>query len=132
MHPQVSELWHGIRSAVQQTIPGRHYYITGWLNVLRDGTVLDWHTHNQHGTPGILHGYMSVDSEPTVTAYRIDNDTVNVENKNGYLVFGYSTRDQHCTMPMPNGRTRVSIAFNAVPADSQSDRSLFGHWTPLT
>jgi len=112
--PNIEQLQSVVRETVKQVNPNKEFYIRGWLNVLRDQNTLNWHDHAPD-IVGAMHGYISISSEPSVTVYRIGEDLLNVKNRNGYIVIGYSNRDKHRTTPMPSDTPRVSVAFDIVP-----------------
>ena len=112
--PLIDQLKQAIKKTVSDLHPGQDYYIRGWLNVMREQNVLNWHDHITDIVGG-MHGYLSITSEPSVTVYRIGEDLLNVKNRNGYAIIGYCNRDQHRTTPMPSDTPRVSAAFDIVP-----------------
>ena len=112
--PLIDQLKQSIKKTVSELHPGQDYYLRGWLNVMREQSVLNWHDHITDIVGG-MHGYLSITSEPSVTVYRIGEDLLNVKNRNGYAVIGYCNRDQHRTTPMPGDTPRVSAAFDIVP-----------------
>lgn len=126
-YPKILELKESIAKAVKSLHPDNSYYIRGWLNVMRNQEVLNWHDHINEIVGG-MHGYLSISSEPSVTVYRIGEDLVNVKNINGHLVLGYCNRDQHRTTPMPSDKPRVSLAFDIVPTSYPQPTI---HWSPL-
>lgn len=127
--PVIQELHQSLKKFINDLEPGKSYRIRGWLNVIRNQEVLNWHGHMPKA-PGSLHGYLSINSEPGITAYRIGKDLVNVKNINGQIVIGYSHNDQHRTTPMPGDVPRVSLAFDIVPEEFNRFETA-NQWVPL-
>jgi len=112
-------LYREIQRVIHPYLPHPNYMCQAWLNVYREGQSIGWHHHWEADFES-YHGFYCVDVETTSseTAYRLRDDPdkiYKVPSRNGRLVFGKSSNDQHtssiwrCTTP------RITIAFDIVP-----------------
>ncbi len=111
------------------------YYISMWCNIHHKNENLDWHSHNlpEHNA---YHGYFSVDSEPSITTYRLpDGKIEEVVNKNNQIVLSRSDGDQHCVSVWNEDHPRISLAFDIIPCNlangslHKEDRT--NNWMPI-
>jgi len=108
------------------------FYIQCWLNVYKNNSGLDWHSHWGKEYKS-WHGYVCVDSEPSITTYVLpyDEKKVDIKNKDNTLVISRSDGDKHKTNIWDNpNRNRITIAFDIVPASKLVTKQI-NHWMPI-
>ena len=106
------------------------YYIQCWLNYSKNNEFIDWHHHWKFDNS--YHGFFCVDTYPSKTTYKLDDNTIfDVISEDNLLIISSSTRDFHRTWPWTEDRPRITIAFDIVPAKYINPTSLKNHWIPI-
>lgn len=123
---ETSKLFYHIQKAlkkVNKNYNQSNWYIQSWINVHQKGGQLKkhshWFTEKDHTA---YHGYFSVNAEPSITTYEIqDKENIEIENKNGNLVFGLSSKNHHSTSIWNEEQKRITIAFDIVSLEFMND-----------
>jgi hypothetical protein len=112
------KLYDIIRKNIKQFIPNKRHMVHCWLNVFdNNGGNIPWHSHWQTEF-NAWHGYYCVNANNSTTSYKIkDSILIDVENKDGLLVFGKSGEDQHRSSEWFGDKPRITIAFDVIPLD---------------
>ena len=115
-------------------IEKKQYHLHGWLNYFpakmhqeRDYEDLYWHDHGNNLDE--FHGYYAVNAEPSITHYRIGDEKLDRENKNGRLVLAKTGID-HAVGKWNFDMPRISVAYNIMPLENLV-RSKFKARTPF-
>lgn len=102
------------------------YHVHGWINryhgELNNSKKENypWHTHGDEEDH--FHGILGVDSEPSVTHYRIDGQEMDLQQINGRVVL--LTNYEHSHGLWNEDRPRITIAFNVKPIKELPDIKL--------
>lgn len=116
-NPYISQLYTSIRDTIGSCLPEEPHMISCWLNVYHNGENIKAHRHWSPKARGI-HGFYCVNTEtvPSHTTYKVSGyDKVEIESKDGLLVFGKSDDDVHYTSIWTHDIPRVTIAFDILP-----------------
>ena len=107
------------------------YHVHGWINryvgelKYTDKKDLPWHNHGPANDE--FHGLLSVDSEPSITHYKIDGEDMDLQQINGRCVLLTNYEHSHGG-DWNSEKPRITLAFNVKPIKGLPDRS-FG-WAP--
>ena len=117
-----------------------------WLNVYARGDYIDWHEHWPEEFQS-WHGYYGIDTDTSVTTYRVRDEQFDVPNRTGQLLISPSGHDEHRTWPWRQDHARITVAFDIVPAANASfqadfpwrasgpaapaDQLYMNHWMPV-
>jgi hypothetical protein len=132
-HPSILKLKSALVDVMKEAseyyeidFPAMEYKIHGWYNVVAkpDGDMIvdplssDSFMHDHMGGEGapVFHGYYCVNSEPSTTYYKINNETKfgNV-NKNNRLIVS-ETGHPHGRDSWNEDKSRMSIAYDIIPS----------------
>ncbi len=108
------------------------FYIHGWFNLNYAGKgKLDWHDHPGNGIP-FFQGYYCVNAEPSITNYIINNEKVDIVNKNNRAIL-METGHMHKMADWQWAATpRITVGYEVVPIYFiQKDDTFQQHWIPL-
>lgn len=136
-HPAVYRLVSALAEVTKEAceyydldFKSEQFYAQSWFNVnyAKKGK-LDWHEHGGKGAPH-FHGYYSVKAEPSITHYKLSEDTYfdNV-NKNNRLILS-ETGHPHAMADWSWDGPRITIAYDVMPLRS-IDPVWEQHWIPL-
>jgi hypothetical protein len=120
--PELHKLYKQICIKVSSVIDkNKIYYMRCWPNLFCRGSNIVWHSHFEPEHKA-YHGFYCVNTEgeiPSFTSYRIPgHPEIEVNSKDGLLVFGKSDGDQHRSSEWVNsGKHRVTIAFDIIPGE---------------
>lgn len=134
--PRIGELYHSIRDhflyGCRQKLETK-YYIRGWLNMSNKGECIGWHKHWHVGES--WHGFACIDVKNSVTYYQWENPSEfeMVEGRDGLMVIGTTSDNQHRTMPWLHESPRITIAFDIHPVESIQNMIYDKpqYWAPL-
>jgi hypothetical protein len=138
MYPysQFYELYQNIKTVFRKHCDNDEpYYIQAWLNYYQNGEYIDWHSHWDEDMD-TWHGFYCVNTESAAskTTYRLPfvASDIDVVSKDNLIVLSKSEGDLHRTWPWTfNGRPRITIAFDIVPAKHIDPTWVLNHWIPL-
>jgi hypothetical protein len=138
MYPynQFYELYQNIKDVFYKHCTVQQpYYMQAWLNYYQAGEFIDWHSHWEEDLD-TWHGFYCVNTESTEskTTYRLPfvaND-IDIKSEDNLIVLSKSENDLHRTWPWTyNGRPRITIAFDILPAKHIDPKWIVNHWIPL-
>lgn len=141
-HPKLHDILSHIRDMVIEACDyynidykKERYYITSWMNNTKGPRIVyeDQLKFDDHGShPKEFHGYYSVDAEPGVTWYKLDDNVLYPhENKNGKILLSLNGY-HHGVGTWEPEKSRITIAYNIMPLDRvPTNRSVHGQHIPL-
>lgn len=116
--PELNRLLKNLKISIYPVLESKEYVFQSWVNIYRKNEFIDWHSHDWEGSKKSYHGYFCVDVEPSITSYIIPGGfNIDVQNKNGMLIFGKSAGDAHKTTEWKYDIPRITIAFDIIPLD---------------
>jgi hypothetical protein len=142
--PIIHDLYYSISAAFYLCLEdfygfktNKKYFIQCWLNIFKKDEFIDWHKHQPIENEA-WHGFVCVDTEPdSFTTYSWPNDSsrkgllLDIPSKDGLIVMGLSNGDRHKSSKwVVEGRPRITIAFDIVPAIALSEHTILNYPEP--
>lgn len=138
--PQIYKLYKAISDTVKEAceyygidFEKEQYMVQGWFNINQNGNgKLDWHDHGGPWAP-FFHGYYCINAEPSITYYKINNDSsippVENHNVNNRLIVS-EMGHPHAQGDWDWDGKRITLAYDIMPLrflgpDGEQ------HWIPL-
>lgn len=100
------------------------YYVHSWLNYARGPRLIrndDIHLDHHGDFSDRFHGYYSINADPSITYYELDEDSVDhpqglwpVHNKNGRVLLSLNGYD-HGVYRWESEEPRITLAYNIIP-----------------
>lgn len=110
----------------------QNYQLHGWFNLwklLRTDKIEEksWHFHDMVGAPH-FHGYYSLNAEPSVTYYKINNVLIERKNINNIAILS-ETGHEHAPGDWLVESDRITIAYDILPKNQCGEEK---PWIALT
>lgn len=122
MHDLYSEVFNLVLEACEYynvDYNSEQWICQAWFNINNktNGGKLDWHDHiaDHHKNKYLaFHGYYSVNAEPSITNYKVNNDIVKNINKNNRVLLS-AVGFPHAMEDWNWDDDRITIAYDVVP-----------------
>jgi len=127
---EIQKLYHLVVSRVKKYLDtDTTYVLQSWLNVYRKGAFIGWHGH--WPTPAkVWHGYYCVNTEGSITSYKVNKEQYDVINHDGLLIVGRSGEDSHQSSAWDQDVPRITIGYDIIPVESINQRKI-NHYIPI-